>query len=75
VEDTGSGIVFGPFSDIRTRKIILKALDGNGNESQKSFTLSVYAPIPQIDTMSSGSVSGFLENRIDGEPIDIMRYR
>lgn len=56
--------------------MLLHAIDGNGNISEKPFTLSVYAPIPQIDSFDPLSgLSGSIDTIVEGVPIDLLLYR
>lgn len=54
----------------------LRVTDGNGNIRDRKFTLSVFAPIPKIESIERTRVlSGSIDIPVALEPIDIMRYR
>lgn len=65
----------GPFDTLFTKKVRLFAEDGNGNISSKDLTLTVYPPVPEIQSLSGVIVSGDLSEVLAGEPIDIFRLR
>lgn len=66
---------FGPFDSLFTKTIRLFASDTAGNTSQKDIRLTVYSPIPDITSVSGSIVSGKLNESLQGEPIDLFRYR
>lgn len=57
------------------KKIRLYTEDNNKNISFGDITLEVYAPIPDIQTISGTMVSGILNESLTNEPIDIFRLR
>lgn len=65
----------GPFDTLFTKKVRLFAQDGNGNTSSKDLTLTVYSPVPEIQSFSGSRISGMLDETLGGEPIDIFRLR
>lgn len=50
----------GPFDTLFTKKIQLFTKDGNGNISSKDLTLTVYPPVPEIQSLSGTTVYGTL---------------
>lgn len=68
-------LIIGPFDTLFTKKIRLFARDGNGNISSKDLTLTIYPPVPEIQTLSGSIVSGNLNEVLTNEPIDIFRLR
>lgn len=65
----------GPFDTLFTKKTRLYTEDGNGNISSKDITLTVYAPVPTIQSLSGTVVSWDLNEALAWEPIDIFRLR
>lgn len=65
----------GPFDTLFTKKIRLFAEDGNGNISSKDLTITVYSPVPEIQSLSGTIVSGDLDEVLGDEPVDIYRLR
>jgi hypothetical protein len=65
----------GPFDTLSMKKIRLFAEDSNKNISSRDITLTVYAPVPEIKTLSGSTVSGMLNEVLENEPIDIFRLR
>lgn len=54
----------------------LRVTDGNGNIRDRKFTLSVFAPIPKIESIERNTgISGSIDIPLAFEPIDLMRYR
>ncbi|NCP76955.1 hypothetical protein GW830_02325 [bacterium] len=65
----------GPFDTLFTKKITLFTKDGNGNISSKDLTLTVYPPVPNIESITGSIVSGRLDETLGDEPVDIFRLR
>lgn len=65
----------GVFDTLFTRKIRLFSEDSNGNVSSKDLTLTVYPPVPEIDSITGDKISGSLSEALGDEPIDIFRLR
>jgi hypothetical protein len=56
--------------------MMVQVADDYGNITQEPLEIEVYAPIPQIRSISaSGSLSGVLDSDIEGEPIHLFRVR
>lgn len=72
---TVADLDIGPFDSLFTKKIRLFAEDGIGNISSKDLTLTVYPPVPEIQSLSGSTISGNLNEVLSGEPIDIFRFR
>ena len=81
---TGSGIVkgadwselaIGPFNAPTSFKTRFMAKDANGNKSFRDVTITVYVPTPSITAASTAQANGSIDVRVQGEPIDLFRYR
>lgn len=73
--NTVYNLEIGPFDALFTKKVRLFAQDGNGNISSKDLVLTVYPPVPEIQSLSGSVISGDLNEVLGGEPIDIYRLR
>lgn len=72
---SASDLAIGPFDSLFTKKIRLFAQDGNGNISSKELTLTTYAPVPEIKTLSGNIVTGGLNESLGNEPVELFRLR
>ncbi|MDD2566021.1 MAG: VCBS repeat-containing protein [Candidatus Gracilibacteria bacterium] len=68
-------LVVGPFDSIFNKKVMLYVVDENNNVSKNPVDFEVYAPIPTIVSTDSGIIKGLINEELNGEPIDIFRYR
>jgi hypothetical protein len=57
------------------KKIKIWAGDESGNLAGTETDLRIYAPVPNISTQSGTTIFGNLDESLDGEPTDIVRYR
>lgn len=81
---TGSGIVrgsdwselaIGPFDAPTSFKTRMMAKDANGNKTFRDVTFTVYVPTPSITAASTAQANGSIDVRVQGEPIDVFRFR
>ncbi|MCH2188381.1 hypothetical protein MK079_00960 [Candidatus Gracilibacteria bacterium] len=63
------------FDTLSTRPITITLIDNNDNSTTTSVPFEVYAPIPQISTLSGSTLSGDIGEDLDNEPISLYRYR
>ena len=56
--------------------MLLEVSDAHGNVSREPFRIEVYAPLPQIQSISeTGTLLGKLDEPIVSEPIHFFRIR
>jgi len=73
--DTVYDLSIGSFDTLFTKKITLFTKDGNGNLSSKDLTLTIYPPVPNIESITGSIISGRLDETLGNEPVDIFRLR
>ncbi len=66
---------FWPFNDIFKKKIKLFAVDENDNIWEFLLDLEVYAPIPQIRSITWSTIWWIINEKLINEPVDIFRLR
>ena len=73
---TPTGISFGPYDTLGIRKTMMKVVDTFWNTTIEPIDIEVYAPIPQIQSISfTGLLRGNTDPWIPAEPIHIFRIR
>lgn len=67
--------IISPQTSLFEKTIKLWAYDQRGNVTSKETSFEIYAPIPTISSSSGSVLYGQLDEAIDKEPVDILRYR
>ena len=68
--------MLGPFDTLGTRNMVLRVQDMYGNTTLAPLSVEVYAPIPQIQGVSTtGMLSGRIGESLSAEPIHFFRIR
>jgi len=77
INKTNSSVTmeFWKFNDLIDKKIWLTLLDKNWNKSFKELDFEVYAPVPNIESVTNWVVSWYINEDISKEPINIYRLR
>ena len=68
-------IAFGPYEELFSKRIRISAEDKNWNIGSREVSFEVYAPQPEIDVFTDGTIAGTLDEELVWEPIRIYRYR
>lgn len=68
-------IQFWKFDNLFKKKIVVKLVDSNWNESKKEIWFEVYSPIPEIKNYNTDNISWFINENLSWEPINIYRLR
>ncbi len=63
------------FEKLWIHQVRIKAVDNNNNSSEMNVSIIVYAPIPTIEWTENNTLSGYLDETVYGEPVDIVRVR
>jgi hypothetical protein len=73
---TKDTLTVGPYDTLGTRMMNMEVRDLYGNMTIAPLEIEVYAPIPQIQNVTStGVLMGLIEPRIDLQKVDIFRAR
>jgi hypothetical protein len=73
---TPTDIIFGTYDTLGTRMVNMQVIDAYGNTTVEEVEIDVYAPIPQIQSISAtGSLRWALDAEIPVEPVHIFRVR
>ncbi len=67
--------VFGAYQTTYTRTIRIRATDINNHSSYKDVSLTVYAPVPQVQSATATGITGSVGDTIGSIPVDIFRIR
>ncbi len=69
-------LTIAPHTSLDTATALLRVTDENGNTSLKGLTIEIYAPVPQITSITgTGWIDGGLDEKIIQEPIHLFRVR
>ncbi len=68
-------IKFGSFDRLFKTNIEIELKDENWNITKKEIPFEVYSPRPEILNYKSGKINGYIDEKIDKEPINIYRIR
>ncbi len=68
-------LAIGPFEKPETKRIVLTAIDENGNRSSREISVEAFVPIPSVTSADSASADGKTDVERPGIPVDLFRFR
>jgi hypothetical protein len=49
--------------------------DANGNTLIKDINFEVYSPVPEIETVNNETITGYINEDLEKEPVRLFRVR